>query len=140
MAASPTWRREIVNDAAKRLDKAKMIRYDENNGIMSSIDMGRTASHFYIKYDTVEIFNDLLKNFMNEGEILAMISQAQEFEQLKVRDDEMTELDEATHEYCELPVKGGAENVHGTELAMLLLKREANFEKVHDSISFIQVC
>merc|ERR1719341_1360105 len=106
-------RREIINDAAKRLDKAKMIRYDESNGIMASIDLGRTASHFYIKYDTVEIFNDILKNFMNEGEILAMISQAQEFEQLKVRDDEMTELDEATHEYCELPVKGGAENVHG---------------------------
>jgi len=106
-------RREIINDAAKRLDKAKMIRYDESNGIMSAIDLGRTASHFYIKYDTVEVFNDLLKNFMNEGEILAMISQAQEFEQLKVRDDEMNELDEATHDYCELPVKGGAENVHG---------------------------
>jgi replicative superfamily II helicase len=28
-------RREIINDAAKRLDKAKMIRYDESNGIMS---------------------------------------------------------------------------------------------------------
>ena len=25
----------------------------------------------------------------------------------------MTDLDKATHEYCELPVKGGAENVHG---------------------------
>lgn len=31
----------------------------------------------------------------------------------KVREDEMNELDDATHDYCELPVKGGAENVHG---------------------------
>ena len=85
-----TKRREIINDAAKSMDKAKMIWYDENNGIMSSIDIGRTASHFYIKYDTVGLFNGCLKNFMNEGE--------------------------------------------------LLLKREANIEKVHDSISFIQVC
>ena len=82
-----------------------MIRYDEGNGIMSSVDLGRTASHFYIKYDTVETFNDLMKNIMNEGEILAMISKAQEFEQLKVREDEMPELDDAIHEYCELPVK-----------------------------------
>ena len=54
-----------------------------------------------------------MKPIMNEGEILAMLSKAQEFEQLKVRDDEMSELDEAIHEYCELPVKGGAENVYG---------------------------
>ena len=45
-----------------------------------------------------------MKNIMDEGEILAMLSKAQEFEQLKVRDDEMTELDEAIHEHCELPV------------------------------------
>ena len=106
-------RRFIINEAAKKLDKARMIRYDENNGIMSSVDLGRTASHFYIKYDTVEIFNEMMSNIMNEGEILAMISKAQEFEQLKVRDDEMTELDDAIHDYCELPVKGGAENVYG---------------------------
>ena len=106
-------RRAIINDAAKSLDKARMIRYDEANGIMASVDLGRTASHFYIKYDTVETFNELMKPIMNEGEILAMLSKAQEFEQLKVRDEEMTELEEAIHEYCELPVKGGAENVYG---------------------------
>ena len=108
-----TNRRFIVSEAAKKLDKARMIRYDESNGIMSSVDLGRTASHFYIKYDTVEIFNEMMTSIMNEGEILAMISKAQEFEQLKVRDDEMTELDDAIHDYCELPVKGGAENVYG---------------------------
>ena len=58
---------------------------------------GRTANHYNIKYDTVETFNEFMKNIMNEGEILAMLSKAQEFEQLKVRDDEMTELDEAIH-------------------------------------------
>ena len=108
-----TNRQFIINEAAKKLDKARMIRYDESNGIMSSVDQGRTASHFYIKYDTVEVFNEMMTNIMNEGEILAMMSKAQEFEQLKVRDDEMTELDDAIHDYCELPVKGGAENVYG---------------------------
>ena len=61
-----------------------------------------------MKYDTIEIFNELLKNFMDKADILAMISQAQEFEQLQVPDDELKELDEATHDYCELPVEGGA--------------------------------
>ena len=107
-------RREIIIDAARRLDKARMIRFDEQNEYLSPCDMGRTASHFYVKYDTVEVFNEKLVNtVMNESDILEMISLAQEFEQLKVRDDEMNELDDATHDYCELAVKGGAENVHG---------------------------
>ena len=39
---------------------------------------------------------------MNEGDILAMIARASEFEQLKVRDDEMDELDDLTHEWCQV--------------------------------------
>ena len=41
---------------------------------------------------------------MNEADILSMLSQAQEFEQIKVRDDELEELDDLTHENCEVPV------------------------------------
>ena len=50
----------------------------------------------------IEIFNELLKPVMNEGDILAMIARASEFEQLKVRDDEMDELDDLTHEWCQV--------------------------------------
>lgn len=76
-------------------------------------DLGRTASHFYIKYSTVEVFNDMLHPIMTDDEVLAMVAHAQEFEQLKVRDDEMDELDRLTHDYCELSVSGGSENLHG---------------------------
>lgn len=97
-------RRDIITDAARRLDKAKMIRFDERTGYLHATDLGRTASHFYIKYDTVEVFNERMRPIMNEADILAMVSQAEEFAQLKVRDDEMDELDNLTHEYCEVPV------------------------------------
>ena len=50
---------------------------------------------------------------MNEGELCAMLSRATEFEQLKVRDEEMDELDDLTHDSCQVPVAGGSENVHG---------------------------
>lgn len=52
------------------------------------IDLGRTASHYYIKYDTVEVFNEVIRNdgsIMNDTDIFSMVSKAQEFEQLKVR-------------------------------------------------------
>jgi replicative superfamily II helicase len=47
-------------------------------------DLGRTASHFYIKYATVEVFNDQMEEVMTECDILNMMSLSQEFEQLKV--------------------------------------------------------
>lgn len=48
-------------------------------------DLGRVASQFYIKYDTVEIFNLNLRQIMNEADILSVMSQSSEFTQLKVR-------------------------------------------------------
>ena len=47
-------------------------------------DMGRVASQFYIKYDTIEVFNECLAEVMNECAILATISQSSEFGQMKV--------------------------------------------------------
>lgn len=106
-------RRELIVLAARSLDKARMIRFEERTGLLHATDLGRTASHFYIKYDTVEIFNEIMHPAMNDAEIFALISMATEFDQLKVRDDELDELDGYLHTYCELPVSGGSENIHG---------------------------
>nr|XP_017008983.2 activating signal cointegrator 1 complex subunit 3 [Drosophila takahashii] len=106
-------RRALIMTASMSLDKARMMRFNQRTMDMNITDLGRTASHFYIKYDTVETFNELMKPFMNEAEILAMISQAQEFQQLKVRDDEMEELDELREYYCKIKPYGGSENIHG---------------------------
>lgn len=106
-------RRALIMSAAMSLDKARMMRFNQRTMDMNITDLGRTASYFYIKYDTVETFNELMKPFMTQAEILAMISQAQEFQQLKVRDDEMEELDELKNAYCKIKPYGGSENVHG---------------------------
>ncbi|KAH8310481.1 hypothetical protein KR044_001580 [Drosophila immigrans] len=106
-------RRQLIMTASMSLDKAKMMRFNQRTMDMNITDLGRTASHFYIKYDTVETFNELMKPFMNESELLAMMSQAQEFQQLKVRDDELEELDELREYYCKLKAFGGSENVCG---------------------------
>ncbi|XP_043498023.1 activating signal cointegrator 1 complex subunit 3 [Polistes fuscatus] len=106
-------RKTLIDAAAKALDKAKMIRYNIRTGDVNTTDLGRIASHYYLKYDTVEIFNELSENFMSEADILAMISRSQEFEQLKVRDDEIEELERLCQENCEVVPKGGPENIYG---------------------------
>ena len=52
-------RRSLIVSAANRLDKARMIRFVENTtpqGLLPT-DLGRTASHFYIKYASIEVSN-----------------------------------------------------------------------------------
>ncbi|XP_040076297.2 activating signal cointegrator 1 complex subunit 3 [Ixodes scapularis] len=108
------YRRDLVISAAKTLDKARMIRFDAKSESLDSTNLGRTASHFYIKHATVEHFNDLLeRKCLTEGDILAAVSKAQEFDQLQVREDELPELDLLLDVSCKLSVAGGSENSFG---------------------------
>ena len=86
-------RREIVGDAARALDRARMVRYDERSGNLYQTEQGRVASHYYIKAVTIERFNERLKPLMSEGEVLDMVAHASEFDQVAVREEEMPELE-----------------------------------------------
>ncbi len=49
------YRKELVVESGRKLDKARMIRFEERTGYYASTDLGRTASHFYIRYNTIEV-------------------------------------------------------------------------------------
>lgn len=49
------YRKELVVESGRKLDKARMIRFDERTGYFASTDLGRTSSHFYIRYNTIEV-------------------------------------------------------------------------------------
>lgn len=49
------YRKELVLESGRKLDKARMIRFEERTGYFASTDLGRTASHFYIRYNTIEV-------------------------------------------------------------------------------------
>ncbi|XP_058504063.1 activating signal cointegrator 1 complex subunit 3 [Solea solea] len=107
------YRKELVVEAGRKLDKARMIRFEERTGYFASTDMGRTASHFYIRYNTIETFNELFDSQKTEADILSIVSKAEEFDQLKVRDEEMEELEQLLYDNCHLPAAGGVENGYG---------------------------
>lgn len=67
-------REDLIRIAARSLDKAHMIRFDEITGSLNPTDLGRTASHYYIKYDTIETFNLKLKDVMNDKEIICKLT------------------------------------------------------------------
>lgn len=49
------YRKELVVESGRKLDKARMIRFEERTSYFASTDLGRTASHFYIRYNTIEV-------------------------------------------------------------------------------------
>ena len=86
-------RRKLIKEAARTLDRAKMIRFDERSGQLYQTEAGRTASHFYIQVKSMEIFDSLMQRHMTMPEIFHMISHSSEFENIVPREDEIPELE-----------------------------------------------
>ena len=86
-------RRKLVVDAARRLDRARMIRFDEKSGQLYQTEAGRIASHFYIKMASMVTFEEHLKRHMTMPDVFHMIAHASEFENVAPREDEMVELE-----------------------------------------------
>ena len=47
-----------------------MARFDERSGQLYVTELGRVASHFYIRHKSIVAFNELLKPHMTESEVL----------------------------------------------------------------------
>ncbi|KAL6011995.1 activating signal cointegrator 1 complex subunit [Asimina triloba] len=105
--------RSLIIDAARALDKAKMMRFDEKSGNFYCTELGRIASHYYIQYSSVETYNEMLVRHMNDSEVISMVAHSSEFENIAVRDEEQNELENLVRHSCPADVKGGPSNKHG---------------------------
>ncbi|GMJ00040.1 hypothetical protein like AT5G61140 [Hibiscus trionum] len=105
--------RSLITDAARSLDKAKMMRFDEKSGNFYCTELGRIASHFYIQYSSVETYNEMLRRHMNDSEVIEMVAHSSEFENIVVREEEQNELEMLARTSCPLEVRGGPSNKHG---------------------------
>jgi antiviral helicase SLH1 len=71
-------RNELIALAAQKLANARMITYDAQDGQFQITDVGRIAAKYYIRYKSIEIFNESLVPKMSEADVLAMISKSVE--------------------------------------------------------------
>lgn len=83
---------DLIHTAASILDKHKLIKYDRKSGTFRATDIGRVASHYYITYESVSIFNDYLKPQMSDIELFRVFSLSTEFKYMGVREEEKMEL------------------------------------------------
>lgn len=73
----------MVN-AARSLRDSQMAVFDERSGALYVTELGRVASHFYIRAASMVTFNGALRPHMGPGEVISMVAQSAEFEQLVV--------------------------------------------------------
>jgi activating signal cointegrator complex subunit 3 len=111
----------LITQASVDLNKYQMIRFDPASGNMAVTDLGRVASHYYVVCQSVDTFNRIIekggmgaggKGQVSDESVIGLICQAHEFEQIKVRDEELQELDFLKEE-ARIKCSGDVANTHG---------------------------
>uniref|UniRef100_A0A1I7T7W5 SEC63 domain-containing protein n=1 Tax=Caenorhabditis tropicalis TaxID=1561998 RepID=A0A1I7T7W5_9PELO len=106
----------VIREAAMQLDQNEMIRFDLATECLNSTDLGRIASNFYVKYETIQLLNEAEKGvglpvtftaFMPDDMVIGLISMATEFANIKCREEEIGDLEELMSYGCMMNVRGG---------------------------------
>ncbi|KAF2133628.1 Sec63-domain-containing protein [Dothidotthia symphoricarpi CBS 119687] len=107
-------RRKLIMDAARTLQQAQMIIFNEVTEDLRAKDVGRIASQYYVQQSSIEIFNTMMRPRSSDADALAMVSMSGEFDQVQSRDTEEKELSALQEEgYVIADVKGGFATPHG---------------------------
>jgi antiviral helicase SLH1 len=65
---------QLTTEAARKLAAARMINFDVHSGAFAITDLGTIAAKYYIRYASIEVFNQKFKPKMSEADALAMLS------------------------------------------------------------------
>ncbi|KAJ2807036.1 putative steryl acetyl hydrolase mug81 [Coemansia guatemalensis] len=112
-------RGELIRKAAMELSRLQMIVFDSATGFMAAKDLGRISSAYYLRHESIEIFNQLMRARMTEADSIAMLSRSKEFDQIRARNTETLELKELLKSACCCDVRGGADSAHGKTSILL---------------------
>ena len=125
-------RLDLIRTAAKALDACHMMRFDDASGNLAVTDLGRVASHYYITHTTIETFNAVLDKptapALSDADALDLLCLADEFKNVRVRDEELPELD-MLRSMARVPVKGDA--AHTPAKVNILLQAHISQLAVH---------
>lgn len=127
---------DLVSQAAKELDANKMVRANNAAGNLGAVDKGRVAAHFYIQAETIQTFNEQLQGHLSEAKLCRIICSAQEFQNMKLRPDEMDEL-QSLSKGCPFKIEGPGKDdqnraliTDATDKAFILLQAYISQERI----------
>ena len=109
---------DLVTDAAKLLDANKMLRFDPGSGNLGVAHNGRVAAHFYIQAESVATFLEMFGQIPvpSDSDLCRIICSATEFRNMKLRQEEMDELQQVASNACPFRIKGAGTDDQGRNL------------------------
>ena len=111
-------RADLIHTAAQMLAKAGMVKYERRTGVLQANAIGKVASHYYIKHDSMSIYNENLKPHMNIIDVFRLFALSKEFQFIPIRENERLELQKFIDK-VPIPVKGSLEEP-ATKINILL--------------------
>lgn len=102
---SLVWKRtDLIHSALTILDQSKLVDYNPITGDIKSTELGKIASHYYISYSSMNMYNTKLKPWFTEIDILKLFAMSGEFKFIPVRQEEKLEISKLL-EKCPYPIK-----------------------------------
>lgn len=101
-------RTDLVHSAALILDKHGLVKYDKKTGVFQVTQLGRVASHYYIKYGSMSTYNENLKPHIGMIDLFRLFSFSSEFKQIPIREEEKQEIAKLMVK-VPIPIKGSIE-------------------------------
>lgn len=113
---------DLVTQAAKTLQRTKMLGFHPQTGNLSVADNGRIAAHFYIQAESIATFTEMfdrkdrLEYDIGDTDLVRLVCSACEFQQVKLRQEELDELQKLAVESCPLQLQGAGTDDFGRNL------------------------
>lgn len=119
-------RADLIHTAAMLLSKAGMIKYDKRTGALQANVIGKVASHYYIKHNSMSIYNENMKPHMNIIDVFRLFALSKEFQFIPIRENEKIELTKLIDK-VPVPVKGALDET-ATKINILLQAYVSRFK------------
>lgn len=99
------WKRaDLVHSAFTILNNHKLLNYNEETGAVVPTELGKIAAGFYIGHSTIFMYNNKLKPWMSEIDVLRVFASSEEFRYVPVRQEEKLEIAKLA-EKCPIAIK-----------------------------------
>jgi len=99
---------DLIHSAARLLEKNGLIKYDINKGEFISNNIGKIASFYYIRHNSMGTYIQNINENMNELDILRLFSISEEFKLIPLREEEKKEIKSLANK-VPFPLKSGME-------------------------------
>jgi replicative superfamily II helicase len=80
-------RADIIHSAAALLEKCNLVKYERATGRFQSTELGRIASHYYVTYNSMSVYNQHLRSTMSQLELFRVFALSNEFKLIPVRQE-----------------------------------------------------